>query len=372
VNSLRAPWFGIVGRRLVKDVLADVLLATFAGVTLLLVVDIIELGNLAGDVATPRDMLLLAAYGLPTAARRVMLVSAPIGAITAVGGMARRSELGAIFAAGASPAMLARPIAVAAALVAGVHALIVEFAVPAASPSLSATRHRLGLADSTLEGAGRLTWFKGKERLFRVDSLTGAGGASLGGVLMMRVDGGRLTERLDIDSLSYRDGRWIGRGIVARTFGRDSDGIRTERIPERALDLPEQPEDFETGVALPAHLSYAALSRTMLARERRANPALAHRIELYQRHTTPLVLILSMAIAAALAVRLGRRQSLAATLGVGASTGFLVWYVAEFERLIAASGGAKPEIAAHAFPLIWLLVGGLLWRRVYRRGVAEG
>jgi lipopolysaccharide export system permease protein len=347
-----------------------VALATLAAATLFLVVDFVEVSNLAIDVATSDDLLRLAVFGFPNVLRRVLMAAAPIGALTAIGGFARRSELGAIFSAGVGPRIVLLPALGAGAAFALALVVIIEWLVPPAHPEVTAIRRKLGLGDPALESYGEQSWFKGSRYLFRVDSLLDPQGTALGGVMVLRVEGGRLLERWDVERLIHEDGAWVGHGIVHRR-SEGAEGLVTERIREQALPLSERPADFVTGIAQPATLPYRALEETTLARERLGAPAFSHRLELYQRRTGPPTLVLILAIAAAIAIRLGRRQSLAAEIGVGALLGFSVWYAREFERLFAISGKLAPEVAAHLMPALCACLAIAAWIHVGRRGGSE-
>lgn len=368
---MRAPWLGRFAVALIRDVMVHVAIALAAGTTLFLVVDFVEVGNLAADHATSKDLLALSLFSIPRVFKLLLPVAAPIGTLTAVGGQLRRLEIAALLAAGASPAAVLKPVAVAALLWGVTYAVVVDRLVPPATSKLSVVRRRVGLPTRSQGGlTGRHTWLKGRDQLYRVRALAAADGAVLDSVLILDVADGALRHRWDVERLIFADGRWRGEGIVHRAL--TDDGLVTERHAAAPLAIAELPQDFLGGIAIPERLSYAALRGAAATRERLGRPALEHRVELHRRHTAPVSLLLAMVLAAAVALRLGRGQSLAAALGWGAGLGFSVWLVRELARLAGNAGTVAPGVAAHLAPLLLLALVAAAWVLVERRGIAEG
>jgi lipopolysaccharide export LptBFGC system permease protein LptF len=65
---------------MVKEIALHTAIATLAGVSLFVIVDFVEVSNLAIDRVHTADLLALSWYGIPNMLRRVLLVSAPVGA----------------------------------------------------------------------------------------------------------------------------------------------------------------------------------------------------------------------------------------------------------------------------------------------------
>jgi lipopolysaccharide export LptBFGC system permease protein LptF len=285
--------------------------------------------------------------------------------------MVRRSELVAAFSAGAAPSVVLKPVLAIGIVLALLFALDVELLVPPSYPMVNAIRRQLELSESPLDDPGRQTWFKGAQQLYHVQSLLGEGGRVLGGVMMLSVSDGRLVERWDADRLHYEDGAWIGQGVLHRAPKGEAT-LLTERFESHRVPISEVPDDFVNGIAPPASLRFSDLARVTRARERLGSPALAHRVELYQRFTGPPVLLLLIAVAAGLALRLPRKHSMAVALGIGAAIGFLGWYLREFERLFAAMGNVSPLWAAALVPALLGAITVWAWLRVARDGIVEG
>lgn len=365
---LRAPWFGRFARQVTADVLVHVLIATLAGVVLFSVVDFVEVGNRARAAATSADFGALALYSVPRVLQLLLPVAATIGTLTAVSALSRRREIVAWFAAGASSWAMAKPLIVAGLVVGVGYGAIIEWLVPPAASHESAVRARMGLPRSDAQ-LGRHGWYKGKQWLYRVRTLATPDGTQLDDVLMLHVAQGRLHHRRDLGVLKHDGEGWLGQRIVDRNLADDS--MTTATVAAERLSLVERPKDFVGALGAPSRLAYADLRASTETRERLGRPALAHRIELYRRHTGPIIMLLVMVVAGALGVRLGRRQTMASALGAGAALGFSVWLLREMAKLMGTAGALPPAIAGHLVAVVLLVLVALAWGAVARHGVAE-
>lgn len=367
---MRSPWFGRFARALLRTVALHVGLASLTGLLLFAIVDFVEIGNLARAEATSRDILLLILVNVPTTLRTVLPVAAPIGAATAIGALLRRRELVAFFSAGAGPGAVLGPLGLLALALATAHVLNVELLVSSARAKVVELRHELGLGRSRQDGISeQRSWFKGRDHLYRVESVMDESGGALARVLILSVKDGQLTHRVDAETLHHRDGVWRGERVLMRRI--EAGRLATERHETLRLELHEDPEDFVRAVAAPSRLRYPKLRETTLARARLGQPDEHHRLELHRRHAAPLFLFALILAAGAGALRLGRRQSFAGALLAGAGLGFGGWVAWETAGLFGVTRALEPWLAPY-LPLVLALAAALrLMAAVGRRGVAD-
>ncbi|MBI4821257.1 MAG: LptF/LptG family permease [Deltaproteobacteria bacterium] len=363
---------GTFGRRILVEVLLASALASLAFVTLLAVVELVELGNHMG-VSDPSglDVLKLVVFGIPRLLKDVVAVGAPIGAASAIGAFVRRSEMGAFFSAGAPPLRVLIPLAASAGVVAIAHGVLVDRLVPTTSSEVRALRERLGIRRGI--GVNREedeTWFRSGQRLAHVRARLDQQGRKLQGVTILSAKEGHLLDRTDARALVRAGNEWIGRGVVTRAFAGSS--ISTTRSATQAVDFVETPEDLVRKVAAPGQLSYAELIASVAARERVGRSAFEHRFELHARFTTPLSIGLAMLLASSFALRASRKQTLALGLLLGASAGFSAWFLVEVARALATARAIHPGAAAWLVPILLLAAFASAWRRVVRLGIGEG
>lgn len=368
---MKVPVFGRFGRAVFGATLAHVALATLAGVCLYLVIDFVEVGNFLSDKSSGSLLAQLTLLNLPRVLRMMVPVAAPIGVLTAIGALVRRREVEAMLASGASPLVVAAPALACGLAVAAIHVINVELLVPPSAIEVGSLRRKLGLGTGPLESyQKRQAWFRGHDLVYRVGRLADREGRRAEDVLVLRLADGRLIERWDLGAL-VRDGdRWVGQDVVFRRFG---DGSTLSSTRAAAIEVPmrESPQDFVLSVAPPERLPILELWATSQARERLGRPSPAHWTELGRRISTPIGIALSMLLAAALALRLGRRPTLARALGVGAGLGAAIWLVADLAALLGASGAVGAGAASLVVPLLLALGAARAGHAALRRGVAE-
>ncbi|MCC7381405.1 MAG: LptF/LptG family permease [Deltaproteobacteria bacterium] len=370
IRGRRTAGLGRFAREVASTVALHVVLATISGALLFSLIDLIEVGNIA-DRISGEDLWRLSLVSVPRILRMMMPIAAPLGTVTAIGTLVRRREIEAFFAAGAHPTALLPAVISVGLVMAVLHAANQEWLVPPASSELSQLRRKMGLTSGPLElFSRRQSWIRGQDLLYRVHSLADRAGRVVEGVLILRLDQGRLVDRWDVERLEHHDGRWIGREIVHRIFGEDG-RLTTERIDEAPLQLGEEPRDFVTNIAAPDRLSLRELAETTERRARLGRTTAGHVLELHRRAAVPLGLLLAMALAAALGLRLGRQPSLARALGVGSLVGLAVWVSREISSLLGETGALPAGIAGWNTAIALVALAVLVWARAARRGIAD-
>jgi lipopolysaccharide export LptBFGC system permease protein LptF len=252
--------------------------------------------------------------------------------------------------------------------------------VPPASLEVAALRRQIGMAPGPLEGAGRKqSWFRGRSLVYRVGGLRNTAGGRVEGVLMLAIEDGRLRERWDVRAMRYGDGSrreaaeahtWLGEEVLVRRFS-GAGGLTTSTSASIELPIQESPEDFVVSIASPERLGLVALVETAIARERVGRPARAHWLELHQRLAVPAAIVALFVASAGLALRLGRRQTMARALGAGALLGAATWSVGDFSVLFGLTGTLAPAVAGWALPAGAGVIAAWIWRRIARVGIRD-
>jgi LPS export ABC transporter permease LptG len=367
---MRAPWLGRYARVILITTFVHISLACLVGLLLFAVVDFVEIGNLARANASTASMLELILSNMPATLRTVLPVATPVGGATALGALLRRRELVAFFAAGASPWACWNPLIVLGLLLGLVHTLNVEFLVSSTRARVVELRHELGLGRSTQDGMSeQRTWFKGRDHLFRVESVLDENGTRLARVLILSVKDGALERRVDAASIFHEPAGWRGQDVVIRRFREGQ--LSTVRRDGAPLGIEETPEDFVRAIAAPSRLRYNTLRATTAARARLGQPDEVHRVELHRRHGAPFFLLALLLAAASAALRLGRNQSFAKTLLVGAAMGFGGWVVWEISGLFGVTRALPPSFAPYLPVLLALVLACGLIAAVLGRGIAD-
>lgn len=358
-----SPTLGLyLGRRMLGGIGA----AFAALAALLFAVDALELGRRAArdDDTGAADVLRMALLHLPYLAQRALPYAVLIGGLLSLSRLARRNEIAAIGAAGASTAQILFP-GVAAAVLAG------ALSVGALGPLASATLVRYHELDDRLlrdrtsalalpegglwlrqEGAGGASIVHAA----RIDP----GGAELRGVFVLRYDADdRFVERIDAAAAEVRDDHWLLRGAAIGGPGRE-----IERRDSLRLETAFSMTRIQNSFAAPEALSFWELPAFIASLEDAGFSALRHRLHWHAMAASPAMYAGMILIAAAFALRMARAGS-GWTLALGGACGF-GFYI--FSDLVAAYGlnGRIPYVLAGWAPAaVAVLAGGgmLLHRR---------
>ncbi|MBK8010656.1 MAG: LptF/LptG family permease [Deltaproteobacteria bacterium] len=364
-----ARWTGIFGRLFLRGLMLNTGLAFGAAITLFFAVDLVETGSVISADASLLDTLKLQLFNIPAMVQQMAAVVALVGGTITVAGFLRRGEVAAILSAGASPWAVLKPTLLFGFGLAIAFAAMNEWVAPEARARAAVQRRLLGLSDRTSDRlGGSHRWFRGRDRIFRIDDLQDRQGKELAGVLMLRIEDGQVLERWDMGRLRYGRQGWVGEQVVHRTFG-DSESLTTTRTSSLPIAISDAPEDFVQSLGNPERLSYSALEASLRAREKLGQSAVSHRLELYRRHTLPLMVLVAAALGAGLALLVGRKPSLALALGLGVVAGFSLWLLDEVSVALGTTSTLLPVIAAHIAVIMAGAVTLGVWGHVLMRGI---
>ena len=365
----RARWAGIFGRLLLRSLVLNTGLALGGAITLFFAVDLVETGSVISADATFLDTLKLQLFNIPAMIQQMAAVVALVGSTITIAGFLRRGEVAAILSAGASPWIVLKPTLVFGLGLAVAFAAMTEWVAPEARARAAVQRRMLGLSDRTSDRlGGSHRWFRGRNGIFRIDDLQDREGKELAGVLMLRIEDGQILERWDMDRLRYIGQRWVGEQVVHRAFT-DPESLATTRTSSAPIAISDAPGDFVESLGNPERLDYTALKASLRAREKLGQSAVSHRLELYRRHTLPLMVLVATGLGAGLALLVGRKPSLAVALGLGVVAGFSLWLLDEVSVALGTTSTLLPGFAAHIAVILAGAAAIGVWAHVLMRGI---
>lgn len=366
---MRSPSLGFFGRQVGRDIAMHVAIALGAAVTLFITIDSVEAVNRALSRATVTDMVRLQLWNVPSVLQQFAAFCALLGAMNAIAALLRRGEVVAMLSAGASPSIVLKPALIGGLLIGTLHAGMTEWVAPVARAEVSAARRRLGLPAQSQDSIDTsLAWFRSHDRMYRIGALEDPNGFVLGGVLILRIENGRLAERWDVDRMRYTGAEWIAEKLLHRQF-EGGDAVTTRRIASAKIEINELPQDFVSRIGAPERLPFWALYEATETRERLGQSSTVHHIELYRRLSHPLAIALAVVLGAALAFFSGRRPTIAAALGLGAVFGFALWLADEIGLALGTAGAIGPLSAVIGMPLLLLGAAAGAWVIAERRGI---
>jgi len=212
---------GVLGRYIVRTVLAYTLLVMFALVALgALFMFISEQDDIGVGNYTATQALLFVILNLPSYLFQLLPVAALIGALLGLGNLARGSELVVMRASGVTTARLCAWLGSAGLLLAGLMFLIGEYVSPPLGQYARQMKVFAKFDDYSL-GGSRATWVRDGNTIISVDQQSGD--AQFGGIKVLQVDPSRhLLSVGRAESASIPgDKVWRLKNYVGTTFAAD-------------------------------------------------------------------------------------------------------------------------------------------------------
>ena len=339
----------ILGRYMARQFAAR-LLVVLSGLTALLVLADL-LANSDEIIETSQDVAIaLAKYSalrLPTILSQVIPMSVLLAALLLLVGLARHSELSAMFNAGLSHLKVILMLLPAALLIAAVQFAIEDQAVPLTTAQLRAW----GVGEyeySPSRDERNMTWIRQDGNFMRIGGTSAAQDEIRDVTIFFRDDAGHVTERIQAQRAAYDDGQWILTEVVR---------INTDTGERVQIDRLVWPGAIESAVleslALhPRELSWIEVSRLAQKSGYGNQPVYLYDVWLQKKIARPLATILLVLLAAAAVQRMHPRRSARLMLVAGVGVGFVYWIFDELVVTVGEAGLLPSLLAAWAAPVV--------------------
>jgi lipopolysaccharide export system permease protein len=235
-------------RYILGEFFAPLALVVFGLASLVLLVQVVDtLPVLRGWHATGLQIILFHFFQLPFLVAQVLPVGVMLATLTALGNLARSSELAAMGAGGVSRARIALPLLTAAFGLSLLHFAMSETLVPAASArSRWIQKVQIEKRDVDFDRSWKDHMAKdlpGGRQLYTTnfDAIQG----KMQRVAILRFQDGVLRQRLDAASAQYQQqNTWqLGPGIE-RSFNAAGRETQAKAFEARPIDLDAKPRDF--------------------------------------------------------------------------------------------------------------------------------
>ena len=338
----------ILGKYITRQFLAHVLVVLTALSAVMLLADLLANGD--EIIESSQDVAAaLSRYGalrLPATLSQVLPMSVLLASLTLLVGLARHSELTAVFGAGLSHFRLIMMLMPGALAIAAAQFLIEDQVVPAVSAHL----RDWGIGDYKNSGTGDprgLTWIRQDANVVRIGGTDAARDEIFEVTIFRRDAEGRLMERVEAREASYRDGSWILRDVV-----------RTD--PETGARVTQEdmvwPHAIETAVLHslslhPRELSWAEVWRLAAKSGYGNQPVYLYNVWLQKKVARPLATVLLVLLAVASVQRMHPRRSARLMLVAGVGIGFVYWVFDEFVVTMGEAGLLPSFLAAWTAPI---------------------
>ncbi len=348
-------------RYLAREVLKAALLAVLALTALDaffgLIVELEDIGRHRYGLA---DAFAYVGMTLPRRVMEVLPTAALIGCLLGLGGMAARSELVAVRAAGVSVGRIAWGVAKAGLVLVVAAVLIGEFLAP--RTEMLATHLRNDAQREVSHNYAELgVWLRDGRDYVHIGYVYPDG--DLANVTLYAFDDARrLVESVSAPRASFDGGRWT---LEEATLSRlDGAGVTSERRARLERPTRLDPDLVRVVMLKPENLTASALSRYVAYVESLGEDPRRYRQAFWAKLAAPLQGLVMLLVGLPFAFGSTRNSPLGKRLVVGIVVGLLFLLVS---RLFSQAGHAfdlQPAVAALLPSLLFLGVAGVALRRV--------
>ena len=327
---------------------------------LAVVVDLIEnIDTFIDHEATLGQIARYYAYRSPYWLVLTLPVAVLLGTLFCLTGLARRSEVTAVKAAGVSLYRFLLPLFAFALVFGGLAFLFTDRVVPPSTYAYNSVRNEIR-SYSRSDGSRRQILLQDVEGQVLFARSYDHGRRRAHDVLWERTAGGRVAERAAGDRLDWRDGRWVledghlydlTAGGAAAAF----DTLSLAQLTLRPLDLARQQKK-------PEEMDYAELAAYIDRARANGEDVTRNLVDLHLKIAFPLTCFVILLLGAPVAAS-ARRSGRANTFGVGVLICFVFYSCVKAGQALGWNGLVPPWLGAWAANLAFGLVGlALLWR----------
>ncbi len=344
-----ANLISIVGGYVARLFLARLLVILVALAALMVMADL--LANSDEIIETTQDVAWsLSRYTvlrLPAILAQVIPVSVLLASLTLLAGLARHSELTAIFGAGLSHFRVILMLMPATLSIAVAQFIIEDQAVPPASARLRAW----GVGDYKVLVAGaphHTTWIRQGANLVRIGRVEAARDEIFDVTIFHRDSEGQLIEKVEARSAAYDDGNWTLREIV-RT---DPDTGASTNVARLTWPGAIESAVLHSLSVHPRELPWTEVKQLAEKSGYGNQPTYLYEIWIQKRIARPIGTVLMVFLAVASVQRMHPRRPAGLMLAAGIGIGFVYWIFDELVVTIGEAGLLPSVLAAWTAPFV--------------------
>ncbi len=304
-------------------------------------------------------------FSIPFILTYIIPVSLLLGAIFAMGIMARRNELTALVASGLSLIRISAPILFTALFVSVLSVGFNDYVVTKANRMSTDVKHY------DIEGRPRSDprlkenfHFLGENGFVYLARRYNDDTKTLHDVVVQQFDNNTMIRRVDAKKAVWTDNKWVFHSGFDRVFESDTEQVRAfDRL--EIPDLKENPDQFAKEEVEQENMNFAEL-KSYIDKVRRSGGGVEQYLtDLYFKFSYPLAGSIFVLLGVALSSG-KRKQSIATGFGLTLLISFLYYGVLRVGQTLGYNGVLPPLLAAELGNIIFLVVGAVLIMRANR------
>ncbi len=177
-------------------------------------------------------------------------------------------------------------------------------------------------------------------------------------ITIQYMDNGKITRRIDAQTMKWTGEKWRLLNVYDRTFGNDTE--KMEFFPETLITIDERPENFARKMPRPDEMGVMELQKYIAKLRRTGMSPKRETTDLWMKFAFPLANIIVVMLGVSLAFKQRKGGYM---LGFGQSFFVAFFYLTTIRagQAFGYNGALSPIIAAFAGDVLFFAVAGTLW-----------
>ncbi|MCK5147823.1 LptF/LptG family permease [bacterium] len=336
----------IIPRYIIKSFIFLILFCIAAVVVLFVIVDSVEQMDKFIDKDVPvRVILQYYLYYIPYVLVLVLPVATLLATVFSIGNLARNNEIIALKALGYSLYQILGTVLMAGVFMALISFVTAEVIVAKSSAMKVSLELQYGLKSSGRVKLSKLSnlEIRNHDQLITLGRLNPQRRLATR-IKIEKIVNGRITNRIDADSMVYKAGKWHVLNGYERFFNKDNE-IARQMKDSLIIDLNFSPEELVRSQGKPEDMGYWDLRRYISLMNRSGADVHAFLTELHLRISFPLSNFIIVLFALPLAYNM-KKTNMAIGFGIALSVCFFYFGLVKMGQSMGQNGSISPVIGA--------------------------
>jgi len=306
-------------------------------------------------------------YGLPYIIVLVLPVAVLLSSLFLISSLSRKNELVAMRAAGISIPRILMPLLIVGGLTSVFELGVGDFIVANATYLQTQVKRveidgqepinylrRSNFAHRSPDGSILdIGFFNGQNEI--MDDIT----------IEWFDDSSRITRRLDMDRMIWRDSLWTGINTTDRIFGPSGALAYSTADTLIISEVTETPLDFGSRQKAPGEMNFIELSNYIESVNNAGGDTRGDLVEFYLKFFFPVSNLIMVFVGAPLALR-NRRSGKASSIGLAVLLAFIFFSLLRLGQTLGHKGALPPLVAASIADIAFIALGVFLLSRASR------
>jgi len=355
----------LLDKYILKEFLRFFLITCVTFIALYLIIDFFEKFRMfLSNKATAIQMASYFLYSIPIIISLTLPAAILLSTLLAYSYLSKFSEITAMKANGISLYRIALPALAVAAAASVFLFFFTELVTPA---SIQKTEYIVKVDVQKQKTLGSFKkneiWYRGHNAVYNFKMFDVENNILRGITINQLNPDFTLKTRIDAERAEWKNNQWIFYNLMITTFTRNHPPSLTT-FKEKAIPIPEQPDDFKIIQKDAEKMGYFELRRYVKKIQAEGYNVSRYLVDLHGKIAFPLVCLILVFIGMSFSFRSERSGGVMQSVGLGIFIGFSYWIVHAFCMSLGRSGILPAFLAAWAANILFCGLAAFLFSRI--------